>query len=63
MSRHGFHSFTSDAPTFGIEEDFIDPFFERLPPLRDVTVPAGLRPQAASRLDQRRSSHGAGSGG
>lgn len=26
---------------------------------RGVTVPAGLRPQAAKRLDQRRSSHGA----
>lgn len=28
MSRHGFHTFTTSAPVFGVEEDFIDLFYE-----------------------------------
>lgn len=64
MSRHGFHSFTSSAPVFGEDESF-DPFYEvevgRLPSLRSGTALAPLRGQAASRLEQSRSSHGAGS--
>jgi hypothetical protein len=50
MSRHGFHTFTSDAPVFALEDDY-DPFFEkadraatRAPPCsRESLSPSPLR--------------------
>lgn len=46
MSRCGPHTFISNAPTFGADEDMIDPFFDppadraALPPSRAAKAPS-----------------------
>jgi hypothetical protein len=53
MSRHGFHSFTSDAPTFGCDLDFIDPFYSADPAATPRKVPRAAEASLSSPLSRR----------